>query len=212
MDWIHLTWFMKVDDENERNDHPQLQFALVTIKDGQVLVHDHDTGERMRKGKVLHWGSIRSGRSVPNPENPFFGIVVRAIELDNSRGNRCTDRNTFFEDIRSRSQEVVDSGNVPTANQLLEFGARTLINDAGDDDDRIGINARAFPDYGSRTSGETPNWTYYYNLSFTDDREGRGYLSTYRDIRNLPFSENEALYTLSVNCIITPDEPVSSYP
>lgn len=212
MDWIHLTWRMRVDEENEYNDHPQLQFALVTIKDGQVLVHDHHTGKRMRKGKVIHWGTLRSGRSVPNPDNPYLGIVVRAIELDNSRDNRSTDRDRFFEDIRSQAQAVVDSGGVPTANELLKFGARSLINDVGDDDDRIGLNARAFPDYGSRTAGEAANWVYYYDLSFYDEREGLGYISTYRSIRNLPFSENGAHYRLTINLIVTPNEPVASYP
>ncbi len=212
MNWIHLTWSMQVREENERNDHPQLQFALITIKDGQVIVHDHHTGKRLRKGKVLHWGSIRSGRSVPTPENPYFGIVVRAIELDNSRGNRKDDRNLFFEDIRSKSQAIFDSGRVPTANDLLEFGLRRLKNDLGDDDDRIGVNARAFPEYGSLISSETPDWIYHYNLSFTDEREGRGYLSTAKHIRNLPFRENGAFYNLSVDLIITPNEPVPSYP
>ena len=212
MSWIHLTWSMQVHEENERNDHPQLQFALVTIRDGQVQVHGHHTGKRLAKGKVLHWGSIRSGRSVPDPENPYFGIVVRAIELDNSRGNRSSDRNNFFEDIRIESQTIVESGEVPTSNQLLKFGARTLKDDRGDDDDRIGINARAFPDYGSQIFSESPDWIYYYNLSFTDNRQGTGYLSTYKSIGNLPFRETGAFYNMSIGIIITPNEPLPSYP
>jgi len=33
MDWIHHTWRMRVHEENERNDEPSLQFAIVTIKE-----------------------------------------------------------------------------------------------------------------------------------------------------------------------------------
>jgi len=104
----------------------------------------------LRSGAIIHWGTIRSGASVPNTENPFLGIVIRAIEHDNSGYDRQKDKDRFFNDIRNYLQNIVDSGAIPTANQLLEAGTqRNLIDNFGDDDDRIGVNARAFPSFGS---------------------------------------------------------------
>lgn len=169
MAWVEIAWDLNRFRENERDDETGLHFAIVTVIDGQARVHGHSTGdlsqvevperEAFEMSEWIippgFWGRIRSQRNVPDGSNPFIGLVVRAVEYDNSSSaERTSDYERFVEDIRVATQQVVDSGELPTAEKLWSAGhAHGLTDNFGDDDDRLGVSARVDHDWGTRLTG-----------------------------------------------------------
>lgn len=159
MAWLQLSWKLDILDKNEKSDEPSLQFIFVTIFDGVVRIHPHKTGNLFKGGGFgtgsIGWPGNRpfgifNSRNVPTVRNPFLGLVVRAVELDNSGDS---DREKDYQNLQDAVQRAVEdtlrAGGVPDSTILWRAanGVR-LIDNFGDDDDRIGVSARAFPNYG----------------------------------------------------------------
>ncbi len=165
MAWLQIDWALHIPDpeENHRGgdptkDEPSLQFALVTAFSGAVRVHGYSTGNLFQSGGfgvgVIGWpgnvptGSINS-KNVPTVRNPFLGLVVRAVEQDSSN-NRDADNKDFYTAVHDAAQLTFDAGGVPTADILWTAGNSARLRDRWlrDDDDFVGVSARAYPEFG----------------------------------------------------------------
>ncbi len=215
MAWVRVNWELVIRDRNERSsDNPGLHLALVRILDGTVEIHAHRTGYLAPEGyraegtyTVSSWrGAVRS-RPVPTPENPYIGLVVRAIEHDESSlANRRDDYDDFVEAIRGKSQDSVDSGAVPSAEVLWAAGNSVALRDRTlkDDDDRIGVSARAYPDYGNEIA---------FDLAREDSFEPNGgYIWATSRPLDLRFLEEGAHYHLTGDLRVVTDDPAPSSP
>lgn len=161
MAWLQLGWQMSILKGEERGeDEASLQFAFVTVFDGVVRVDGHTTGNLFpRRGfgvGGIGWpggmpaGTFRS-RNVPTERNPFLGFAARAVEQDNSGSSqRRADNERFYENIRVAAQDNIRTGGIPDATTLWRAGNASKITDnVGDDDNKIGVSARVFPNYGT---------------------------------------------------------------
>lgn len=169
MAWIQTRWNLKITDPDEGDpgespakDEPSLQFAFVTHFGSEVRVHGYTTGNLFETNHGL--GStdprlpdkvgIVSSKNVPTSRNPFFGLVVRAVEQDRSLDrDREDDNESFYAAVGRLAQTVFDSGGTPLAEQLMIAGESAELSDRvfRNDDDRIGVGAMVFPTYGSET-------------------------------------------------------------
>jgi hypothetical protein len=79
---------------------------------------------------------------------------VRAIECDNSGDDdRDSDYQTFQNAVKFGAEDTLRAGGVPDATVLWRSANSVqLIDNFGDDDDRIGVSARAYPNYGQEIS------------------------------------------------------------
>ena len=207
MAWLQLIWKLEIVKSNEGGDgdEPSMQFAFVTIFNNIVKVHGHTTGHILNKipNYSAIKGSVRSGRNVPDKDNPYIGFVARAVEFDNSGDeNRKRDNENFYEHIRVIAQEVVDAEGLPTAAILWRAGNNVkLIDDLGNDDDRIG-GLKNYP--GAPTESVLLNidgsthimWYYQDSLASFD----------------LVFQEEDALYEFHGDLRIVTNEPPPSFP
>jgi len=162
MAWLNINWQLNAWRFNERDDEEGLQFAVVTIDPDRrrVGVETYLTGDMSRLGRQVMGGRIQvpafriSGRGwfgIPDSRKPFLGLVVRAIEYDNSSTrNRDADYADFGNAIRQGVQRVVDDGRTPTSRELLNFANSVRLRDRRwrDDDDLIGTLAYAYPEFG----------------------------------------------------------------
>jgi len=155
MAWLQLSWNLNILEGNERGtDEASLEFFFVTIMDGNVRVDPHRTGN-LFSGNIGWPGNIPTGtfstKKVPTVRNPFLGLVVRATECDNSgASDRNADYTAIQDSIRNAVQETVDAGRIPTVEILWRAGnSVALIDNFGNDDDKIGVSARAYPNYGN---------------------------------------------------------------
>lgn len=160
---LQLSWKLNILDSNEKNDEPSLQFIFITIFNGDIRINAHRTGNLFASGSfgvaTIGWPGnqpfgIFNSRNVPTVRNPFLGLVVRAVECDNSgSGDRDRDFQNLQEAVRSAVEDNIRSGGVPDSTVLWRAanGVR-LIDNFGDDDDRIGVSARAYPNYGRQIS------------------------------------------------------------
>lgn len=172
MAWVEIEWHLLRIRDNERSgDEPGLHFAIVTVIDGSVNVHGHKTGDLQQlneappsplltpvPGREIEpgfWGRIRSQRHVPSARNPFIGLVVRAIEYDNSSADkRNDDYEGFVRQVEAAAQTVVDLGDLPSPEQLWAAGHGVPLDSGfGNDDDRLGVSARADAAWGERIAG-----------------------------------------------------------
>ncbi|WP_162617550.1 hypothetical protein [Yoonia maritima] len=169
MAWIQNRWSLKVTDPDEGDpgetaakDEPSLQFAFITHFGSEVRVHGYTTGNLFPTNHGVGAGDPRrpdkvgivSSKNVPTTRNPFFGLVVRAVEQDRSLDrDREDDNQRFYDAVGQLTQTVFDSGGVPLAEQLMFAGESVELNDRifRNDDDRIGVGAMVFPNYGSET-------------------------------------------------------------
>jgi hypothetical protein len=100
---------------------------------------------------------IISSKNVPTENNPYLGLVVRSVEEDSS-GERAQDDADFFAAVSDAAQATFNSGGVPNADVLwLAGNGAELRDDFGDDDDNLGVSARAYPDFGSKLAPHLPS-------------------------------------------------------
>ena len=164
MAWLQIDWTLSLPDPEEAsrggdpsNDEPRLQFALVTAFSGEVRMHGFST-DNLFPTPSLGTGiivdptpdGIVSSKNVPTERNPFFGLAVRAVEEDSSN-HRDRDDRDFFNAVRNAAQDTFDADGVPTATVLWRAGSGADLRDPiGDDDDNLGVSARAYPNFGSK--------------------------------------------------------------
>ena len=150
-------------------------------------------------------GAVRS-RPVPTPENPYIGLVVRAIEHDESSlANRRDDYDDFVEAIRGKSQDSVDRGAVPWA-EVLEAGNSVASRQQTSKMTTIGSEcpARAYPDYGNEIA---------FDLAREDSFEPNGgYIWATSRPLDLRFLEEGAHYHLTGDLRVVTDDPAPSSP
>lgn len=180
MAWIQVHWELFIPDPEEgepgesgAKDEPSLQFALVTAFSGTARVHRYTTGNLFPHNPGLGPGDPRtpiksgdvSSKNVPTERDPFFGIVVRAVEQDRSQ-NREDDNDRFYDAIMTAAQARFDVGQSPSVTDLWQAGnSVALENTWRDDDDLLGVSARVYPFYGS------DNWRH---LQENEERLGGG--------------------------------------
>ena len=210
MAWLQLSWKLNILDCNERRDEPSLQFLFITIFDGVVRIDSHKTGN-LFAGNIGWPGNrpfgIFNSKNVPTPRNPFLGIVVRAVELDNSSSDdRNTDYQNFQDAVKRGVEDSLRAGGIPDATVLWRSAkAVQLIDNFGDDDDRIGVSARAYPNYGREITAAI--------AAEPSLRSGGTVMAdTIRSIE-LGFMENDAHYKLIDSEIrIVTNDPAPSNP
>jgi len=165
--------------EDNNRDEGEFQIAAVRVVDDRVSVDLHriplqtvprpDTAELFgptdRPGLELHVATITT-------DAPYFAYAIRAVEHDNSSdGMRQADRDDFVSNIRAEAQRVVDGGGRPTVDTIWLAGHEPELRDrrilpgalglltpwwARDDDDRIGVSARVYPDLGTILAVRNP--------------------------------------------------------
>ena len=162
MAWLDIAWSLNAWRFNEKDDEQGLQFAVVLIdlRRRWVGVHTHLTGDMSNLGRQVFGGRIQipafeiTGRGwvgIPDAQKPYLGLVVRAIEYDNSsKKNREADTSNFINAIKEGVQAIVNQGRTPTSDELLSFATSVGLKDRRwrDDDDLIGVRATSYPDFG----------------------------------------------------------------
>lgn len=162
MAWLDIMWQLNAWRFNERDDEQGLQFAivLVDLRRRWVGVQTHFTGDMSNLGRQVMGGRIqipsfeiagRGWHGIPDSQKPYLGLVVRAIEYDNSSSeNREADTNDFINAIQDGVQNIVNGGRTPTSNELFTFATSVGLRDRRwkDDDDLIGVRAIAYPNFG----------------------------------------------------------------
>ncbi len=166
---LQVSWDLRVEGFSERSEEEvALQFALLTVMDGDVRLTEHNTmnlfpstprgtglivppGAHNAEGKRFRAGGVITTNNVPTVANPYLGFVVRAIEYDRSN-RRADDANRFWNAITTEAQRIVDGGELPTPDDLWTAGNGAGLNDrwGRDDDDKVSTSVRAFPEFGSR--------------------------------------------------------------
>ena len=168
MAWLDVTWSLNAWDFNERDDEQGLQFVVVLIdlRRRWVGVQTHFTGNMSNLGRQVFGGRIQipafeiAGRGwigIPDEQKPYLGIVVRAIEYDNSSDkNRVSDTDNFKNAIQDGVQSIVNEGRTPTSEELLSFATSVGLKDRRwrDDDDLIGVQATSYPSFGAIVDAE----------------------------------------------------------
>ncbi len=147
----------QIEREQESADEGELQIAGVTITGNVVAVNVITVSlKQLRPVDAIgswpnHLGTARNPVQIASisHENPYFAYVIRAIERDNSN-DRPGDIARFAESIRQSAQVVVDGGGVPTTDAIWLGGNAPKLADRKwrDDDDKIGVSARVYVDYG----------------------------------------------------------------
>ena len=154
---ISMTFERQIEREQERSDEGELQVAAITIVRNVVDVNML-TASLKQLRPFGHTGSWPNHLGTPrNPlrtgsideANPYFAYVIRAIERDNSN-DRAGDLARFAESIRQSAQLVVDGRGIPTVDAIWLGGDAPNLADRRwrDDDDKIGVSARTYIDYG----------------------------------------------------------------
>tara|TARA_R110000764_G_scaffold30193_1_gene70208 strand:- start:1544 stop:2251 length:708 start_codon:yes stop_codon:yes gene_type:complete len=168
MAWLDIKWQLNAWRFNERDDEQGLQFAIVLIdaERGWSGVERYETGNLSNLGNQVFGGRIQipsfhiSGRGyfgIPDSLKPYLGIVVRAIEYDNSSiGNREADFNNFITVIEEGVKNMVDNGRIPSGSDLFNFANSSSLRDRRwkDDDDLIGNISFAYADFGMPVNQE----------------------------------------------------------
>lgn len=164
MAWLDIKWQLNtVRHEDRGGDEQALQFAIVVTNPDKdwIGVTGYETGNLRPHGLRAHSGRIkvpaefagpdRGWIGIPDATKPYFAIVVRALELDNSTdGNRSTDYGAFVQAVRAGCRASAGAGELPTEAQLLEYASSAEIIDrrARDDDDHIGDAVVLWPNFG----------------------------------------------------------------
>ena len=127
------------------------KFLFVTADDGRANIDIVDTG---RLGNGVRSGQRRRGHvssnNVPSRENPFLGVIVRALEDDRSRSSdRNRDRDRLESAVRERAQELLRTNRLNSDELWLSANNAPLVDRVfRDDDDKIGVSIRRYPDFG----------------------------------------------------------------
>lgn len=217
MAWLQLGWHLTIAEGEERSeDEASLQLVFVTIFDGVVRVDSHTTGNLFPAAGIgvgtIGWpggvpfGTFRS-RNVPTVRNPFLGFVARAIEQDNSGDSqREEDNQRFYDSIRIAAQDSVRAGSAPDATILWRAGNSSEVRDNfGDDDDKVGVSARVFPNYGVDVSSAIRE------ADADTTRPSGSVLPETVEEFHLTFQERGARYEFdgSIRCVTNTPEPSS---
>ncbi len=141
-----------IERNQERSfDEGEFQIVSLTIQDGTV----NGTLEIVPLGTVLDTTLpvAEINLATISETNPYFAMVVRAIECDNSSdAMRTADRADFLNAIVSEAQAEMDlaPGSLPLVGTLWSVGNALELRDRRwrDDDDMIGVSARVYPNLG----------------------------------------------------------------
>ncbi|MEM6386618.1 MAG: hypothetical protein AAF718_10315 [Pseudomonadota bacterium] len=167
---VVLNWNLTLLKEEDRNgDDPRLQFAFLTTRHNRPITIGHRTelllnqsGIAVFNGGVTAPGggeaplAFSGSQTLPLPptaDAPYLGFAVRAIEEDNSDDD---DRRLDFAGFVQSVQDIADEtpGGTPDVDALwLAANAQGIRNEPfQDDDDKIGVSARVYPDFGARAA------------------------------------------------------------
>ncbi|MGB0903127.1 hypothetical protein [Halocynthiibacter sp.] len=169
IDALQVQYSLRVfDTEDWRGDEPRLEFVFVTGHQRRTQVYVQDGGQLANNyaGGIWARGSSTIEELeavtpiVPYSGSPFFGFGVRAMENDaTSPADRRQARRTMMNDVEASLDPIFRSGGTPgTSNLWLAMnGAR--LPQSGDEDDKIGVSARVYPDLYSRFRGNSDGTT-----------------------------------------------------
>jgi hypothetical protein len=211
--WLDIKWQLNAWRFNESDDEQGLQFAILVTNPARswVGVQPYETGNMSALATQAFGGRInvpatltpdRGWVGIPDASKPYFALVVRAIEYDNSSAtNRTRDFNNFVTGIRERAQAVVAAGGFPSEDQLTTWGRAARLEDRRwkDDDDNIGTAAFVFPTFGS------PVTEAYY----AETRPGLTSLGFLRLERSVRLSGEDALWDFNMSASVLTGEPDS---
>jgi len=162
---VTMKFERSIEKEQEGFDEGELQIAGITIIDRVVTVNMQTVSLKQlrpfdyRNSWPDHLGTYRNPVRIASitGENPYFAYVIRAIERDNSN-DRAGDLQRFSESIRRSAQLVVDGRGLPTVDTIWLGGNAPNLSDRiwRDDDDKIGVSARTYVDYGIILSQPNP--------------------------------------------------------
>jgi hypothetical protein len=151
-DWISIVYDLEVNIAEDRGgDEPRLQFLFVTADGGRAAVDIVDTGRlgnSIGSGQRLR-GQVSSG-NVPSRENPFLGVIVRALEDDSSRSSdRNRDRDRLELAVREKAQELLQTNRLNSDELWVSANNAPLVDRIfRDEDDKIGVSLRRYLNFG----------------------------------------------------------------
>lgn len=152
--FITITYELDIiKSEDRRGDEPQLQVAFVSTVDRALNVQMFSSSALdcdLKQGTLR--GIIFSDK-IPNTEEPFLGIAIRAMDQDkSSKSDRKNDFEALEDSIRNTMFPIFRDELIPTPEQLWEAANAAKIKEVSgirrDKDDRIGVSARTFPELG----------------------------------------------------------------
>ena len=162
---VQMTFARSIEQEQESSDEGQLQIAGITISRGIVAVNMQTVAlkEQIPMDHVGSWpdhvGTFRNPVQIAtiSESDPYFAYVIRAIEKDNSN-DRAGDLQRFSDSIQQSAKLVVDGGGLPTVDAIWLGGNAPNLADRRwrDDDDKIGVSARTYADYGTILAQPNP--------------------------------------------------------
>jgi len=181
MDALQITYALRVEDtEDFWGDEPRLEFIFVTTHQNRVQTYVQDSGQlasNFNGGFFASGTKTITGLEVVSPLLPyagstFFGFGVRAVENDNtSFADRRQARRDLARGVEDALRPVVDAGGVPNVGQLWSGINAAPMPTAGDEDDRIGVSARVYPDLFSQF-GNDPDGTHLMSDAFAFSEDG----------------------------------------
>ena len=162
---VQMTFARSIEREQERSDEGQLQIAGITISGGVVAVNMQTVELKQQEpiGHVGSWpehlGTFRNPVQIAtiSASDPFFAYVIRAIEKDNSN-DRAGDLQRFSDSIQQSAQRALEERRLPTVDDIWLGGNTPNLADRRwrDDDDKIGVSARTYADYGTILAQPNP--------------------------------------------------------
>ena len=170
---VVMNWRLTILEHEDRNkDDPRLQFAFLTSRDGTPITLGQRTDLLFSRSGVDFFNpegelsepgggappplAFTGSQSLPLPptaDSPYLAFAVRAIDEDNSSSS---DRDRDFARFVQVVQNAADNtpGGTPDVDTLWRAANAPGIRNRAfkDDDDKIGVSARVYPDYGARAA------------------------------------------------------------
>lgn len=200
---IQLHWTLDLYIHEDRNgDEPILQFAYLTHNDGAPVVLGSrtevlrsSTGLAAFQGRIsdpggddgpLRLEGMQTLPMTPTRDDAYLGIAVRAVEADNSSGsNRNADYDDFLDSIQTAADATSD-GKPDMATFWTSANAPRLRDRTWkDDDDKLGVSARIYPNYGERIARASS--------AYRDGEE----IEEVRETMGLTFQEDDAHWRMN---------------
>lgn len=182
-DFIRVDYDLTVHRAEDRSgDEPRLQFAFIENGPDGVDATIVDTGRLANNfpaRRAFAAGTITlSDKHVfvpfdPTPDHPFMGMAVRALEEDNSsNSDRAADADALETLLEEGLAPIFAAGGTPSAEEIWAIANSAPVHDNfGDDDDRIGVSARVYPNIGVDLAGAPDGEPFIGvdTLSFVED-------------------------------------------
>ena len=174
-DFIRVDYDLTVHRAEDRSgDEPRLQFAFIdhgpdgvdaTIVDTGRLADNFPARRGFAAGTITLADKHVFVPFDPTPERPFMGLAVRALEEDNSS-------DTLKSLLEEGLAPIFAAGRTPTAGEIWAIANGAPVHDNfGDDDDKIGVSARVYPNIGVELAAAANGvpFTELDTLSFVED-------------------------------------------